>query len=194
MGVSKVPKLVVGLGNPGRQYADTRHNIGWAMLDAFAEKHQVVLDRSGHHGLYGEFRWPPTGEKVVLLKPLTYMNLSGRSVVSIANFYKVAASDILVLFDDLDLPVGKLRVRSIGSSGGQNGMKSVIEELGTQEIARLKFGVGRPDPGWEVVSWLLAPLSADDAAIAALSLPKAVEGIESFLTDGIIKAMRLINP
>ncbi len=189
-----MPKLVVGLGNPGQQYATTRHNIGWMMLDAFAKKHGVPIDRNGHHGLYGEFKWQPTSEKIFLLKPLTYMNLSGRSVASMASFYKLSASDILVLFDDLDLPVGKLRMRSMGSSGGQKGMKSLIEELGTEEIARLKFGIGRPAPGWEVVSWVLAPFPADDAAAVALGVPRAIEGIESFLTDGITKAMTLINP
>jgi len=189
-----VPKLVVGLGNPGHQYAATRHNIGWTLLDAFAQKHGAVLDRNGHHGLYGEMKWQPTNEKVVLLKPLTYMNLSGRSVVSMAHFYKLAVSDILVLYDDLDLPVGKLRMRSMGSSGGQKGMKSVLEELGTEGIARLKFGIGRPAPGWDVVSWVLAPFSSDDAASAAQGVLRAVEGIESFLTDGITKAMTLVNP
>lgn len=189
-----MPKLVVGLGNPGQQYAATRHNIGWTMLDAFAKKHGIAIDRSGHQGLNGEFKWQPTNEKVLLLKPLTYMNLSGRSVASMAHFYKISTSDILVLYDDLDLPVGKLRMRSMGSSGGQKGMKSLIEELGTEEIARLKFGIGRPAPGWEVVSWVLAPFSSDDAASVALGIPRAVEGVEAFLTDGILRAMTLINP
>ena len=188
-----MPKLVVGLGNPGARYASTRHNVGWVVLDSLAKKHGVLLDRTGHHGLYGEMKWQPTGEKVILLKPMTFMNLSGRAVVPAAHFYKVALGDLLVLYDDLDLPPGKLRMREKGGSGGHNGMKSIIQELGSQEFPRLKIGIGRPDPGWEVQDWVLSSLGPDEAASFSQTLPRAVEAVESFLTDGILRAMTKHN-
>ncbi|MBY6276497.1 aminoacyl-tRNA hydrolase, partial [Symbiobacterium thermophilum] len=132
-------------------------------------------------------------EKVILLKPLTYMNLSGRSVAQAARFYRIAPADILVLFDDLDLEPGRLRLRAKGSAGGHNGVKSVIAELGTAEFPRLRIGIGRPAPGWEVIDWVLAPFGPDDAAAVAAALPRAVEAVECFLTEGILAAMNRYN-
>lgn len=188
-----MPKLIVGLGNPGAKYANTRHNVGWMALEAFAKKHGVTIEKSGFQGVYGEMRWGSSAEKVILLKPMTFMNLSGRSVAPAAHFYKIDPTEILVIFDDMDLDVGRLRMRIQGSAGGHNGMKSLIQELGTQEFPRLKIGIGRPAPGWQVVDWVLAPFNADDTATVVASLPKAVEAIESFLTDGITKAMNRYN-
>lgn len=188
-----MPKLIVGLGNPGAQYARTRHNVGWMALDAFAQKHGVKMDRNGYHGVYGELRWGSSSEKVILLKPLTFMNLSGRSLVPAAHFYKVAPTDVLVVYDDLDLPPGKLRIREKGSAGGHNGMKSIIQEWGTQEFPRLRIGIGRPAPGWEVPDWVLAPFGPDDAATIAQTLPKTVEAMEAFLDEGALKAMTKYN-
>jgi len=188
-----MPKLIVGLGNPGARYAATRHNVGWMVLDAFARKHGVTLDRNGHHGIYGESRWGMPPEKVVLLKPMTFMNLSGRSVVSAAHFYKVAPADMLVIYDDLDLPPGKIRLREKGSAGGHNGMKSIIADMGLQDFPRLRIGIGRPLPGWEVPDWVLAPFTPDDAASIAQIVPKAVESVEVFLSEGMLKAMSLFN-
>lgn len=187
-------KLIVGLGNPGSKYAHTRHNVGWMALDAFAHKHGGTPERSGHHGVYGELRWGATAEKVILLKPMTFMNLSGRSVAAAAHFFKIEPADILVIYDDMDLPPGKLRMREKGSAGGHNGMKSTIQELGgTQEFPRLRIGIGRPAPGWQVIDWVLAPFSQDDAASISQVLPKAVEAIEAFLTEGTLKAMSKFN-
>lgn len=186
-----MPKLIVGLGNPGARYANTRHNVGWMALDAFARKHGVGIDRNGYQGTYGEMRWE--GEKVVLLKPMTFMNLSGRSLVPAAHFYKVDLADILVVYDDLDLPPGKLRLREKGSAGGHNGMKSVIQELGSQEFPRLRIGIGRPAPGWAVIDWVLAPFGADDAATIAQVLPRSTEAIEAFLSEGPLEAMTRFN-
>jgi PTH1 family peptidyl-tRNA hydrolase len=188
-----MPKLIVGLGNPGAKYVATRHNVGWMALDAFARKHNVTVDRSGFKGVYGEMRWGSVNDKVILLKPMTFMNLSGQSLVPAAHFYKVAPTDILVIYDDLDLPPGKLRMREKGSAGGHNGMKSIIQELGSQEYPRLRIGIGRPAPGWEVVDWVLAPFGADDAATIAQVLPKAVEAVEAFLDEGALKAMAKYN-
>lgn len=186
-----MPKLIVGLGNPGAQYAKTRHNTGWMALEAFAQKHSAVFDRHGFEGIYGELRWE--GEKVILLKPLTYMNASGRAVAPLARFYKIPPEDMLVVYDDLDLPPGSLRMREKGSAGGHNGMKSIIQELGTQEFPRLRIGIGRPAPGWSVVDWVLAPFGEADLALINQVLPRAVEAMESFLTDGPVKAMSKYN-
>ncbi|HLN64896.1 MAG TPA: aminoacyl-tRNA hydrolase [Symbiobacteriaceae bacterium] len=187
-------KLIVGLGNPGAKYERTRHNVGWMVLDEFARKYKVTVDRTAHHGVYGELRsWGPTGDKVFLLKPLTFMNLSGRSLAPFANFYKVAPADVLVIYDDLDLPPGKLRLREKGSAGGHNGMKSIIQEFGTQDFPRLRVGIGRPAPGWEVVDWVLAPFGGDDAITIAQVMPRAVEAVEAFLTEGTLKAMTKYN-
>lgn len=186
-------KLIVGLGNPGSKYANTRHNVGWMALDAFAQKHGVSIERQGYQGVYGETRWGSAGEKVILLKPLTFMNLSGRSVAPAAHFYKIPPAEILVVYDDLDLPPDKLRLREKGSAGGHNGMKSLIQELGTQEFPRLRLGIGRPAPGWEVIDWVLAPFGPDDAATIAQTMPRAVEAMEAFLTDGVVKAMTRYN-
>jgi len=186
-----MPKLIVGLGNPGARYANTRHNVGWMVLEAFARKHNVEFDRHGFHGVYGELRWD--GDKIILLKPLTFMNLSGQAVAPVANFYKIPPSDILVVYDDLDLKPGTLRMREKGSAGGHNGMKSIIQELGTTEFPRLRIGIGRPAPGWAVVDWVLAPFGPDDLPAISEVLPRAVEAIESFLTDGPVKTMSKYN-
>jgi PTH1 family peptidyl-tRNA hydrolase len=162
-------------------------------LDAFARKHNVTIDRNGFHGVYGEMRWGPGAEKVILLKPLTFMNLSGQSIAPTAHFYKIEPADMLVIYDDLDLPPGKLRMREKGSAGGHNGMKSTIQELASQEFPRLRLGIGRPAPGWEVPDWVLAPFGADDAATIAQVLPRAVEAIEAFLDEGALKAMSKYN-
>jgi len=188
-----MPKLIVGLGNPGAKYANTRHNVGWMALDAFARKHGATMEKAGFQGVYGELRWGPLAEKVILLKPMTFMNLSGRSAAPVARFFKVDPADILVVYDEMDLDVGRLRLREKGSAGGHNGMKSMIQELGTQEFPRLRIGVGRPAPGWQVVDWVLTPFGPGDGATIAGALDRAVGAIESFLDDGILKAMNLYN-
>jgi PTH1 family peptidyl-tRNA hydrolase len=186
-------KLIVGLGNPGARYANTRHNVGWHVLDAFARKHGVAIEKNGHHGLYGELNWGAAREKIVLLRPVTYMNLSGRAVASAVRFYKLEPKDVLVVYDDLDLVPGRLRIREKGSAGGHNGMKSVIGDLGTEEFPRLRIGIGRPAPHWDVVDWVLAPFGPDDAASIAQVSPRAVEAVEAFLTEGVLKAMTQFN-
>lgn len=186
-------KLIVGLGNPGSRYASTRHNAGFMVLEAFARKHGLSAEKSGYHGLFGELPWGPRREKVVLLRPLTYMNLSGRAVTAAASFYKVEPADLLVIYDDLDLPPGRIRLREKGGAGGHKGMLSIIELLGTSDFPRLRVGIGRPAPNWEVPDWVLAPFGPDDAASMALVLPRAVEAVEAFLSDGVRKAMAQCN-
>lgn len=186
-------KLVVGLGNPGQRYADTRHNIGWRVLDEFARKHQLSIDRRGYEGVYGELTWAPTGEKVLLLKPLTYVNLSGRSVAAVIRYYKLEPPDVFVIYDDMDLTAGRLRLREKGSSGGHNGIKSVIEHLQSQEFPRMKIGVGRPAPGWEVPDWVLSRFGPDELPVVTQAVDRAVNAVEEYLTAGIVKAMTQFN-
>ncbi len=146
-------KLVVGLGNPTLQYAQTRHNAGWLVLEALRSK----LGGSWQKVLKGEtFEARVVGEKVIFLRPLTYMNLSGEAVGPLMRFYKLEPTDLLVVQDDLDSPFGLLRLRYGGRSGGQNGVKSIADGLGTETFGRLKLGISRPPPGWKVVDWVLS--------------------------------------
>lgn len=188
-----MPKLIVGLGNPGQRYASTRHNIGWMVVDALAAKHGFSLDKRGFEGLYGEMRLPGLDDKVIILKPLTYMNLSGRSAGAAMRFFKVDPADMLVIFDDLDLPPGKLRLREAGGSGGHRGMKSIIEQIGSEAFPRLKIGIGRPAPGWEVPDWVLTPFSADDGPLVSAAMDRAVDAVRAYLLSGIDKSMSDFN-
>ncbi len=146
--------LIVGLGNPGSKYWNTRHNVGYAALDALAEKLKVKVDRVKFQGLM--VQTTVDGKKVILLKPTTYMNLSGKSVQAAARFYKIPPEHIIVLSDDISLEPGRLRVRKNGSAGGHNGLKSIISDLGSQEFPRIKIGVGaKPHPDYDLADWVL---------------------------------------
>lgn len=147
--------LIVGLGNPGSKYWNTRHNVGYAALEALAEKLNVKVDRVKFQGLMGQGSYE--GMKVILLKPTTYMNLSGQSVAAAARFYKVPPEHIIVLSDDISLDPGRLRIRKNGSAGGHNGLKSIISSLGSQEFPRIKIGVGaKPHPDYDLADWVLS--------------------------------------
>ncbi len=147
--------LIVGLGNPGSKYWNTRHNVGYAALEALAEELKVKVDRVKFQGLMGQGSYE--GMKVILLKPTTYMNLSGQSVAAAARFYKVPPEHIIVLSDDISLDPGRLRIRKNGSAGGHNGLKSIISSLGSQEFPRIKIGVGaKPHPDYDLADWVLS--------------------------------------
>jgi peptidyl-tRNA hydrolase, PTH1 family len=184
-------KLIVGLGNPGPLYEATRHNVGWAVVEAFARKQGVQVGKIAFEGALGE--WRHGDGRVYLLKPLTYMNLSGRSVGRAFRYYKMAPADVIIVYDDLDLPPGKLRLREKGGSGGHNGMKSIIEHLGTEEVARLRIGIGRPAPGWEGADWVLSRFGKEDAPLFAQALEQAVAALETWVADGILTAMNRFN-
>lgn len=171
--------LIVGLGNPGKEYERSRHNTGWRALDVLAERLSCKIDKAKFQGLYGQTIY--NGHKVFLLKPLTYMNLSGRSVLQLSAYYNVPPERIIVLFDDISLNPGRLRIRGNGSAGGHNGMKSIIAELGSQEFPRVKIGVGaKPHPDYDLAAWVLGTFSSkeekdlqfalDNAASAALTI------------------------
>lgn len=171
--------LIVGLGNPGDNYARTRHNVGFRAVDRLAERLGTRLDRAKFRGLYGQTLWQ--GQKLILLKPQTFMNASGLSVMDAARFYKLPAERVLVLSDDISLEVGRLRVRASGSAGGHNGIKSIIGALNSEAFPRVKIGVGaKPCPEYELADWVLSNFSAseekrlvpalDDAGLAALEV------------------------
>ncbi len=187
--------LVVGLGNPGTQYARTRHNAGWFVIDELARRHAIELvkknaDTKVGLGMMGD-------AKIALVKPQTFMNDSGRAVQSLKNFYRVELEQILVLSDDLNLPLGKLRFRGGGSDGGHNGLKSVAQMLGSKEYPRLRFGVGEP-PDVEraqagTAGFVLRPFSPDEWPQVEATTRRAADGVECFVRDGLALAMNRFN-
>ncbi len=185
-------KLIIGLGNPGTEYAGTRHNIGFDLVNALASAHKIKVDQriTGVRARVG--RGLIAGQPVMLVKPQTFMNLSGEAVAPLMRREAVPLSDILVLCDDIHLPVGKLRLRSKGSSGGQNGLKSIAASLATQEWARMRLGVGEPPPGLQI-DWVLGRFSKSDQKITDEMLIVAMGAVEIWLTDGIETAMNRFN-
>ena len=179
--------LIVGLGNPGREYEKTRHNAGWRAIDRIAEKLNCKIDKAKFQGLYGQASY--AGEKVFLLKPQTYMNLSGRSVLQLSAFFKVPPARIIVLFDDISLEPGRLRLRKDGSAGGHNGIKSIIQELGSQDFPRVKIGVGaKPHPEYDLADWVLSTFSAQEEKLLAPAIEKAADAALCIIDKGIAEA------
>lgn len=183
--------LVIGLGNPGRKYTDTRHNVGWHVLDALAQRHGLAFAKTERKALTasGEI----AGRRVLLAKPQTFMNLSGEAARGLVDFYKIDLARLLVVADDLDLPLGTLRLRPAGSAGGQRGVASVIQHLGTPNFNRLRFGIGRPPGKMDPVAYVLQAFSGDDAILARETAGHAAAAIETWLRDGIEAAMSRYN-
>ena len=170
--------LVAGLGNPGGRYAGTRHNVGFRAIDELAHRYAAKVDKSRFHALTGECAIG--GARVLLIKPQTFMNLSGQAVKAAAAFYKIPPERIIVVFDDVSLPVGKLRIRKNGSAGGHNGIKSIIAECGTEEFPRLKIGVGDPG-GRDLADWVLSIFEGEERDRIAHVLPVAADAVERML-------------
>lgn len=195
-------QLIVGLGNPGTKYDQTRHNIGFEAIDALARTWQIPLaDHRKFQGIFGE-GIGVKGQKVRLLKPTTYMNLSGQSIRAVTDWYKLPPESVLVIYDDMDLPIGKLRLRQSGSAGGHNGMKSTIAHLNSQNFPRLRIGIGSPQSNsqsnpqsnnGEVISHVLGRFSNPEAQVMAEVLRLVVDMVELSLKQGIPKAMSLYN-
>jgi len=175
-------KLIVGLGNPGGEYKKTRHNVGFIFLNSFLSKEGVSLDKKKFKGEYIEFV-SSKGNKAILLEPQTYMNLSGDSIVDFARYYKISSEDILVIHDDLDLEVGKLRIRSKGSSGGHNGLKSIIARLETENFKRIRIGIGK-DKDIPVVDYVLGKFSESDIKVLEDKFEIVNKVINDFI-DGV---------
>ena len=185
-------KMIAGLGNPGSEYARTKHNVGFMFLDALAEKLGADNWKTKYDALVAEARIGT--EKVLLVKPLTYMNESGRAVGPLMSWYKLAPEDLIVVHDDLDIPAGTIRIRRKGSAGGHNGMKSILYHVGDENFPRLRIGIGRPLPGWTVVKHVLAPFSEEDAPKIREAIAYLLPALECVVTDGVDLAMNRYNP
>ncbi|MBE7106557.1 aminoacyl-tRNA hydrolase [Bacillus cereus] len=184
-------KLIVGLGNPGREYELTRHNIGFMAIDALAKRWNISLNEQKFKGLFGAGF--VNGEKVILLKPLTYMNLSGESIRPLMDYYKIDVEDFIVMYDDLDIPVGKLRLRMKGSAGGHNGVKSTISHLGTQEFQRIRMGIDRPQNGMKVVDYVLGRFRSEEISDVNQSIEKTADACEEWLNKPFLQIMNTFN-
>jgi PTH1 family peptidyl-tRNA hydrolase len=194
-----IPQLIVGLGNPEPKYDHTRHNIGFAAVDALSRSWKIPLaENRKFQGEYGE-GMGPVGAKIRLLKPLTYMNRSGQAIQSVTNWYKLQPESVLVIYDEMDLPVGRTRLRLSGSAGGHNGMKSTIAHLGTQDFPRLRVGIGKPkaavssDDSGGTVSHVLGRFSPSETQTISVVLEFVVECVELCLKQGVEKAMNTCN-
>ena len=184
--------LLVGLGNPGPTYARTRHNVGFRCIDTLAAAEHVTVDRLKHKAL--TCLTTIAERRVLLVKPMTYMNLSGQAVRPLADYYKIPPERILVVCDDISLPTGKLRLRRSGSAGGHNGLKSIIAQLHSDQFPRLKMGVGqKPHPDYDLADWVLGKFSPADAKIMNEAAERACDAIECLLSQGMDKAMSKFN-
>ena len=184
--------LIVGLGNPGREYEKTRHNAGFRALDILADQMGAKVDKLKYQGLYTQVNY--NGGKVFLLKPQTYMNLSGRSVLQLSAYFNIPPQRIIVMFDDISLEPGRLRVRANGSAGGHNGIKSIIQEVGSQEFPRVKIGVGaKPHPNFELADWVLSTFSAQEEKALAVSLENAAKAALTIIDHGVPEAANRFN-
>lgn len=184
--------LIVGLGNPGDNYAKTRHNVGFRAIDALAKSLGARVDRAKFRGLYGQTVFE--GNKLILLKPQTFMNNSGLSVMDAAHFYKLPPERVIVLFDDISLDVGRLRVRADGSAGGHNGIKSIIGCLNSQDFPRVKIGVGaKPHPDYDLADWVLSDFSASEEKALAPAIERAGEAALAIIKDGVPAAANRFN-
>ena len=184
-------KLIVGLGNPGKQYEQTRHNIGFEVIDALSDRLQIPLDQAKFKGIYG-YR-VINGEKVFLLKPLTYMNLSGESVIALMNYYDIDEEELIIIYDDLDLPAGKIRLRQKGSAGGHNGIKSIISHLGTNEFNRIRVGINRPSNGMPIVDYVLGRFSKEETEMVKIAVEKSAEACEEWIGQPFLHVMNTYN-
>lgn len=184
--------LIVGLGNPGREYEKTRHNCGFRALDLLAQQLGIKVDKGKFQGLYGQANY--NGVKLFLLKPQTYMNLSGRSVLQLSAYFSIPPQRIIVLFDDISLEPGRLRIRADGSAGGHNGIKSIIAELGSQDFPRVKIGVGsKPTPEYDLANWVLSTFSSLEEKAMAVSLKNAGDAALAIIDQGVPQAANRFN-
>ncbi len=183
-------KLIVGLGNPGQEYKNTRHNVGFMVVEELARQLKVDKQKHIHNGVVAWVRFH--GETFLVAKPLTFMNLSGKAVQQMVRANRVSQSELMVVMDDLDLEPGVIRLRARGGSGGHKGLQSIIDCLGTQDFPRLRVGIGRP-PGEDVVDWVLTRFGQDEEELMKPALDKAVEALKLWLVLGIEKAMNRYN-
>lgn len=184
-------KAIIGLGNPGKNYEQTRHNIGFMVVDEVSKRLQIPVSTNKFRALYGEGMF--NGERVVLLKPQTYMNLSGESVKALVDWYKLNLEDFIIVYDDLDLPLGQIRLRLKGSAGGHNGVKSLIAHLHTDEIRRIKVGIGRPPAGWAVADYVLSKFTINEMDVLNDTIARAADAALAWLDEPFEKVMNKYN-
>jgi len=184
-------RLVVGLGNPGARYENTRHNIGFRVIDRLAERLGMSVTRSRFNALYAKGRHE--GREVILAKPQSFMNLSGGPVRSLAEYFDVKPREILVVYDEIDLVFGRMKIVAKGGHGGHNGVRSLIDTLKDREFARIRMGVGRPDPRIEVSDWVLGKFSAGEAASLDSFIDRSAEAVETILARGLKMGMNAFN-
>ena len=184
-------KIIAGLGNPGTQYVATRHNIGFEVIERLAYETGIRLDKKKHRAILGQGQIG--GEKVILLQPQTYMNLSGESIRLTMDFYSLTPQDVVVVYDEISIDLGQLRIREKGSAGGHNGMKNIIAHLGTQEFVRFRVGVGPQIPGMDSADFVLKRMSKDEMKIVADMALRAAEAITAYMEQGIAYAMNHYN-
>lgn len=185
-------KIIVGLGNPGNEYAKTRHNVGFMLVDALAEHLNINLWKDKFNAQIAEGRIGT--EKILLVKPQTYMNNSGEAVGPLMRWYKVTPENIIVAHDDMDIPAGTIRIRKKGSSGGHNGIKSLIAHLGSENFPRVRLGVGRPLSGWSVANHVLAPFPQEDKTAVDEAIKYLIPAVECIVNDSVDMAMNKYNP
>ncbi|WP_027725231.1 aminoacyl-tRNA hydrolase [Tuberibacillus calidus] len=184
-------KLFVGLGNPGSEYQSTRHNIGFEVVEQLAKQLEIPLTQTKFNAIYGKGN--VQGEDVFLLKPLTYMNASGEAVGPFMRYFKLELDDLIVIYDDLDLAVGKIRLRLKGSAGGHNGMKSIIRHVGSQDFKRIRVGIGRPEGRQPVVDFVLKPFSKEERPIVDETVKKAALACTKAITEPFTNVMNAFN-
>lgn len=183
--------LIAGLGNPGREYAQTRHNVGYDVIDILAEKNKIKVNRIRFKSLTGEGMI--SGQRVLLMKPLTYMNNSGLALREAMQFYKLTPKDLIVLVDDIDIDFGSVRIRKKGSAGSHNGMKSIIYHIQDDDFTRIKLGIGDKPPEYDLADFVLSKFSKDERLVVDNMVTKAADAVEVILTDGIDAAMNSFN-
>ncbi|WP_018131773.1 aminoacyl-tRNA hydrolase [Effusibacillus pohliae] len=184
-------RIVIGLGNPGKEYEGTRHNVGFMVIDELANALGIDVRKSKCQALYGEGTYQ--GEKIVLVKPMTYMNLSGQAVRQVLDWYKPDASEWVVVYDDMDLPLGKIRLRVKGGAGGHNGIKSIISCVGTQDFLRIRVGIDRPDPGVTVVDHVLSAFCKEQRPLVEQAIRNAASALQTYIEDSFQTAMNRHN-
>ncbi len=184
-------KLIVGLGNPGRQYQNTRHNVGFMTVDAIADEYKISVSKEKWNAIYG--KGEIESQEIILAKPLTYMNLSGESVAPMMHWFKMEPADLIIVCDDIHLPLGQLRIRERGSDGGHNGLTSIIANIGTQEFIRVRIGIDEPPPGYDQADYVLSKFAKAEMETVKDMVQKAKEAVTTLVVSGTVKAMNLFN-
>lgn len=184
-------KMVVGLGNPGQKYNGTRHNVGFEVIAEMARRYDVGRPKSKFNGEFAETRIQ--NEKTILVCPLTFMNLSGQTVRAAIDFYKLELEDLLIICDDFNLALGRIRMKPSGSAGGQNGLDDIIRRLGSREFSRLRLGIGQPPPEWDVSNYVLGKFAAEDRVEMDRAIARSADATETWIADGISNAMNRYN-